>query len=76
MPADSPAGKAGLKKGVRLVTIAGQPVRNVKTYLAALQKLQPGTDVQVTVARDGQEQTFEVRIAGKAKAPPPPPKNP
>ncbi len=69
VPKNSPAAKAGLQKGDRVVAVAGAPVPDRRTYLNAVRNLQPGVDVRLTVDRGGRPQDFQVRTPGKPKAP-------
>jgi S1-C subfamily serine protease len=71
VPENSPAGKAGLKKGDRLVTIAGEMIPDRGTYLGLMQTLQAGEKVAVTVLRDGKQQQFEVQVAESSRTPTP-----
>jgi len=67
---DGPAAKAGMRPTRRvqggrivlgdvIVAIDGQPVRSVNDLLAALERYQVGTRVQVTLLRDGGEVVIE-----------------
>lgn len=67
VPADSPAGKAGLRKGDRIVAVSGQPIHGAADYVSVLRNLGAGEKVKVTVSRGGKEQTFEVRTAPLAR---------
>jgi serine protease Do len=50
---DSPAAQAGLRPKDRIVRLNGRPVRDVVDYYARLLAQQPGSDVRLTVQRDG-----------------------
>lgn len=54
------AEKAGLKKGDRLVAIAGVPIRNLSGYMTEMAKQKPGKAIDVTVFRDGHKKTIAV----------------
>lgn len=48
---DGPAAKAGLKDGDFIVTIAGQPVKNMENYMAVMGKQKAGVAVKFGVQR-------------------------
>jgi len=58
----SPAEAAGAKKGDIIVEFAGDPVKDIYEYTAALSKHKPGDVVQVVVLRDGQRVTLTVTL--------------
>jgi hypothetical protein len=47
-----PASKAGIKKGDRIVEIAGKPVKNLEAYMSAMGAHKAGETIEVTVLRD------------------------
>lgn len=60
---DSPAEKAGLKAGDTIVAVNGEDMTNVDGNLVLRRILGPaGTDVTLTVRREGLEETFDVTI--------------
>ncbi len=59
---DSPADRAGLASGDRLVALDAVPVTGVASLLAALAEADPGQTVELTLQRDGQQQTVEVTL--------------
>jgi len=58
---DSPAAKAGLKAGDRVVKLAGRDVKNVYDYTYALGEMKAGQEYEVEVIRDGQRLTMKIR---------------
>ena len=50
----SPAAKAGLKAGDRIVKLAGREVKNVYDYTYALGEMKAGQEYEVELIRDGQ----------------------
>jgi putative serine protease PepD len=59
---DGPAAKAGLKAGDRIVDVAGKPVKNITTYQEAMAAQKKGDSIDVTVVRDGKNQTIKVKL--------------
>jgi serine protease Do len=59
---DSPAEKAGLKRGDLVVSLEGKEVRNANDLMNRVAMLSPGAKAKVTVMRDGKEKTFTVAI--------------
>ena len=58
----SPAEAAGAQKGDIIVEFAGDPVKDIYEYTAALSKHKPGEVVQVVVLRDGQRVTLTATL--------------
>lgn len=60
---DTPADKAGLKAGDKIIKIEGEPTTNI-TLEEAVDKLRgkPGTKVTITIFREGKEKPFDVTI--------------
>jgi membrane-associated protease RseP (regulator of RpoE activity) len=57
---DSPAAKAGLKAGDKVVKLAGRDVKNVYDYTYALGEMKGGQEYEVVVMRDGQRLTMKI----------------
>src|SRR5262249_55410135 len=55
-----PAAKAGVKAGDRIVSLAGQPVRNVNTYMVLMAGRKKGETIEVTVLRKGDKVSLKV----------------
>jgi S1-C subfamily serine protease len=55
----SPAAKAGLKSGDRLVRINGVKPVTLVAAVAAVRSLKPGKKVKLLIERDGKEKTIE-----------------
>ena len=58
---NTPAGDAGMQIGDKIVKVNGEDVSGKGSeYTVSLMRGDPGTEVEVTVLRDGQEQTFNL----------------
>jgi serine protease Do len=63
----SPAAKAGLKNGDRVVKIDDQDVTDVETFLKAIAARKPGEQLNLQAVRDGREQNL-VAVLGARPA--------
>jgi Zn-dependent M28 family amino/carboxypeptidase len=61
----SPAERAGLKAGDKVVKLAGRDVRNVYDYTQALSEMKAGQEYEVEVLRDGQRLTLKLTPAAR-----------
>ena len=62
---DSGAEKAGMKKGDILITIAGKPLKEIAALGKLLAKMKSGTDVNVTLLRDGKQSELDVKLSAR-----------
>ncbi|HEX6920131.1 MAG TPA: trypsin-like peptidase domain-containing protein [Actinomycetes bacterium] len=60
--AGGPAEKAGLKPGDVIVAIDGKRVADSSELIVAIRSKSPGDTVRLTVRRDGDQKTLEVRL--------------
>jgi membrane-associated protease RseP (regulator of RpoE activity) len=56
----SPAEKAGLKAGDRIIAINGKRVENIEQLMALYGELEPGKAAELTILRDGQELKVQI----------------
>lgn len=59
---DSPARRAGLRRGDAIVAIEGQETDGVGEVQRLIARQSPGDRIRVTVIRDGERRTFDVRL--------------
>ena len=57
---DSPAAKAGLRAGDKVVKMAGRDVKNVYDYTQALSEMKAGQEYEVELLRGGQRMTLKI----------------
>jgi aminopeptidase YwaD len=57
---ESPAAKAGLKAGDKIVKMAGRDVKNVYDYTQALSEMKAGQEYEVELMRAGQRMTLKI----------------
>jgi hypothetical protein len=56
-----PAAKGGIKKGDRIVEVAGKPVKDLEGYMSVMGAQKRGEDLEVTVLRDKKKVTLKVK---------------
>jgi hypothetical protein len=57
---EGPAAKGGIKAGDVIIAIAGQPIRNMGTYMTVMRRQQRGQAVEVGILREGKNLTVKV----------------
>lgn len=62
---DSPAAKAGLKAGDKIVKLAGRDVRNVYDYTYALGEMKAGQEYEIEVMRAGERVKLKLTPAAR-----------
>ncbi len=62
---DSPASKAGLKAGDKIVKMAGRDVKNVYDYTYALGEMKAGQEYEVEIVRGSERLTFKITPAAR-----------
>jgi hypothetical protein len=73
VPPNSLGAAAGLKKGDRVVAIAGKTITNLDTYASVLKGVKAGQPVALTVVRDGTQRQLQGTTAEPAAPPIPTP---
>src|SRR5436190_10498592 len=56
----SPAAKAGLKKGDKVIKLAGKDVKNVYDYTDAMSGMKPDIEYEVVITRSGETLTLKI----------------
>ena len=59
---DSPAEDADLRRGDIIVALDGEEIASMAELASAVQRLDPGTDVTLTVVRDGDEVEVDLTL--------------
>jgi len=62
---DSPAASADLRQGDLVIALDGKPIKGSRDLAITVAGLQKGTTAKLTVWRDGQERTVEVKIGAQ-----------
>jgi hypothetical protein len=62
---DSPAAKAGIKAGDKIVKLAGREVHNVYDYTYALGEMKAGQEYEVELMRGGERMKFTITPAAR-----------
>ena len=65
----TPAESAGLRRGDVITAVNGEPVKDSNVLRNEIAQLEPGSEVQLTVIRDGKEQALTARLAAVASEP-------
>jgi membrane-associated protease RseP (regulator of RpoE activity) len=60
----SPAAKAGLKAGDRVVAVGGAPIRNGDDLVDAIRSRKPGDEIEIEVRRGAESLTRTLKLAG------------
>src|SRR5262249_15018158 len=60
---NTPAARAGLKKGDRIVAVGGEPAEDLPSYLRTVRKLPPGEKIEVFAVRGDRPMKFTVELA-------------
>ncbi|HEX7035650.1 MAG TPA: DegQ family serine endoprotease [Pseudomonadales bacterium] len=64
----SPAAKAGIEVGDVIVRYRGEPVSDAGDFRNRVAMTKPGTEVRLTVLRDGKQRQLDVTIGSRAEA--------
>lgn len=66
---DSPADKAGIKKGDIIVRFDNEEIKDMESLIVATRNRDVGDKVKITFVRDNQEKTVELTLAEKPQVP-------
>ncbi len=66
---DSPAAEAGLRSGDRITKRGDKQVTNVQSFIESVEDMGPGSEMQLTVQRSGNDQQLSVTLGDKCEAP-------
>jgi len=66
---NSPAGKAGMKKGDVVIDFNGEEIKDMDTLVVAIRNKKVGDKVKITFVRDNKETTVELVLAEKPRTP-------
>jgi serine protease Do len=59
---DTPAAKAGLKKGDVILQLNGQPVNSANDLTLRISQSEPGSPAKLQISRDGRTQNVDVKL--------------
>jgi putative serine protease PepD len=65
VPGGTPAARAGLVEGDRIVAVDGDRVADGISLIVAIRTHRPGETIELTVVRDGTERTVDIRLDAK-----------
>jgi hypothetical protein len=58
----TPAAKAGMKEGDRIIEMGGKPVKNLEAYMTIMKTFKVGDKLEVTVLRDKEKKVLKVTL--------------
>jgi S1-C subfamily serine protease len=59
---NSPAEKAGLKKGDIIIKFDGKTIENIEEFMEGLSGHKPGDSVEIAVKREGEEKSLKATL--------------
>ena len=59
---DTPAWRAGIRSGDRIIKIGDEDVRDIYGYMRAMRPFKPGDVVDVVIIREGERKTLKVTL--------------
>jgi serine protease Do len=65
---DSPADRAGLRAGDRVIAVDEAPIEGAAALVRAVQGYQPGSGIRVTIVRDDDERDLSLRLAERPRS--------
>jgi serine protease Do len=67
---EGPAGKAGLKAGDVILKLGTRPIEDGEDLRKALERAEPGSEVSLSIQREGRSLDLKVTLAGERRAKP------
>lgn len=65
---DSPADDAGLRRGDYIQKIDDDRIRSAQDVMQMVRDKKPGSDIDITIWRNGQQRTLEAQLASRQQA--------
>jgi putative serine protease PepD len=65
VPGGTPAARAGLQEGDRVVAVEGKRVNDGISLIVAIRSHRPGETIEMTIVRDGARETVRIRLDAK-----------
>jgi len=59
---EGPADRAGMRPGDIITEISGKPIRDSKQVLQIISQMEPGTDVNIEILRNGERNTLTAKV--------------
>ena len=64
----TPADQMGLRPRDRIISVNGQPVASIDEFISTIRSMKPGTDVQLSIERDGNARDMRGKLGALREA--------